>query len=141
MLKSNAILMFLILSFTFLIYSFSIYLTPLSVKEDIRFNKQKASDGRLVWQTYNCQSCHQLYGLGGYLGPDLTNIISKPNKGGKIIKAIVGSGARQMPAFNLSDQEMNNLIEFLKSVDASGTADPRSFRYDKTGMIEGNETK
>jgi len=113
----------------------------MTAKEDIRFNRGKASEGRLVWQSYNCQSCHQLYGLGGYLGPDLTNIISNSNKSRKIIQAIVGSGTKQMPAFNLSDIEMDKLIEFLKSVDASGTADPRNFRHDKFGMIEGNETK
>lgn len=29
--------------------------------------------GLRTWQEQNCQSCHQLYGLGGYMGPDLTN--------------------------------------------------------------------
>lgn len=133
--------MFFILSISFLIYSFSIYLKPLSIKEDARFNKEKASEGRLVWQSYNCQSCHQLYSLGGYLGPDLTNIISSPNKGETIVRAMVKSGTKQMPAFNLSDHEMNSLIEFLKSVDASGVADLRGFNIDKFGMIEKNETK
>lgn len=133
--------MFFILSISFLIYSFSIYLKPLSIKEDVRFNKEKASEGRLVWQSYNCQSCHQLYSLGGYLGPDLTNVISSPNKGETIVRAMVKSGTKQMPAFNLSDHEMNSLVEFLKSVDASGIADLRGFNIDKFGMIEKNETK
>jgi len=130
---------FFTLSASFLIYSFSIYITPLSIKEDLTFNKKLASEGRLVWQSYNCQSCHQLYSLGGYLGPDLTNIISNPNKGEKIVKAIVKSGTKQMPAFNLSDQEMKSLIEFLKSTDASGKADLRELNINQFGMIEKNE--
>jgi len=127
---------FLILSVSFLAYSFSIYIKPLSAKEDQRFNKKMSSDGQLVWQNYNCQSCHQLYNLGGYLGPDLTNVISNPNKGENIIRAMVKSGTKQMPAFNLSDNEMNSLIEFLKSTDASGKADPRKLKVNSFGMVE-----
>lgn len=132
--------LFFILSASFLIYSFSVYLQPLSIKEDARFNKEKASGGRLVWQSYNCQSCHQLYSLGGYLGPDLTNVISNPNKGEKIVRAMVKSGTKQMPAFSLSDNEMNLLIEFLKSTDASGKADLRNFSITNFGMIEEHES-
>lgn len=128
--------MFIILSVFFLIYSFSIYIKPLSIKEDSRFNKEIASEGRLVWQSYNCQSCHQLYSLGGYLGPDLTNIISNPNKGEKMVRAMIKSGTKQMPAFVLSDSEINSLIEFLKSTDASGKADHREFNVNEFCMIE-----
>lgn len=46
-----------------------------------------------------------------------------------------------MPAFNLTEHEMNALIEFLKSTDASGKADLRNFSIDNFGMIEENETK
>lgn len=132
---------FFILSALFLIYSFSIYLKPLSVNDDTKFNKDIAAKGRLVWQNYNCQSCHQLYGLGGYLGPDLTNFISNPQKGETLLRAMVKTGTKQMPAFNLSENEMQELIEFLKSTDASGNADPRAFARTNFGMIEHHETK
>jgi hypothetical protein len=46
-----------------------------------------------------------------------------------------------MPAFSLTDHEMNSLIEFLKSTDASGKSDLRGFSIDKFWMIEKNETK
>lgn len=55
------------LSTLFLAYSFSIYLHPFSTAYDKRLNRELVSEGRLVWQKYNCQSCHQFYGLGGYL--------------------------------------------------------------------------
>jgi len=132
---------FFTLSTIFIVYSFSIYLKPLSIGEDKRFNEKQAAEGHLVWQSYNCQTCHQLYSLGGYLGPDLTNIISNPQKGEKLVRVMVKSGTKQMPAFSLSDKEMDALIEFLKSTDASGIADPRKFKVNNFGMIEGNENK
>ncbi|MBS1764844.1 MAG: cytochrome c [Bacteroidetes bacterium] len=130
---------FLLLSSLFLLYSFSIYLHPLRVADDNRYDKELASEGRLVWQKYNCQSCHQFYGLGGYLGPDLTNFMSKPGRGEPFLKAMVNSGIKQMPAFSLTDVEIHELAEFLKATDASGSADPRSFKANNFGMIEHNE--
>ena len=94
-----------------------------------------------MWQKYNCQSCHQLYGLGGYLGPDLTNVYSNTKKGEVVIRTLVKYGVKQMPACNMSKNELDNLVEFLKSVDASGKADPRNFNITRTGMIERNEKK
>lgn len=96
----------------------------------------KAREGRLVWQKYNCQSCHQLYGLGGYLGPDLTNVYSAKGKGETFIKAFIRSGTKQMPSFDLSPDEEAQLLEFLRSTDESGIADPRNFRIHFSGMIE-----
>lgn len=128
--------MVLFLSFLFLLYSFSIYLKPLYIHSKINFDQKKAIEGRLVWQSYNCQSCHQLYGLGGYLGPDLTNVYSKPSKGESVIKLMVKYGVKQMPTYNIPDKKLSELIEFLKSTDASGKSDPRIFITTKTGMIE-----
>ncbi len=39
-----------------------------------------AAAGKLLYQKYNCQACHQIYGLGGYMGPDLTNVYSAPRQ-------------------------------------------------------------
>ena len=30
--------------------------------------------GQQIYQQSNCMACHQFYGLGGYMGPDLTNV-------------------------------------------------------------------
>ncbi|HRP52216.1 MAG TPA: hypothetical protein PLI97_01765 [Fluviicola sp.] len=53
-----------------------------------------------------------------------------------ILKALFKGGMKQMPAFNLSKTEEENLIEFLKSTDASGSSDPRDFKLLNNGMIE-----
>jgi nitric oxide reductase subunit C len=97
--------------------------------------EQRAAEGRLIYEKYNCQACHQLYGLGGYLGPDLTNVYSEPYKGEALIRAFVRSGIKQMPAFKMTDKELDLLVDFLKSVDEGGVADPRQFEITPTGMI------
>lgn len=117
-------------------YSISIYLRPLAIQPSKLYNKKEAADGRLVWQKYNCQSCHQFYGLGGYLGPDLTNIISKEGKGEAVIRALIKSGTKQMPSYSMEEGEIRLLLEFLKSTDASGSADPRTYETDNYLMIE-----
>lgn len=119
-----------------MVYSFSIYLTPFFILADKNLNLNEAKSGLLVWQKYNCQACHQLYGLGGYLGPDLTNIYSKKGKGEAYIKAIISSGTKQMPSFNLRADEKKQLLDFLKMANASGIADPRNFNTQMNGMIQ-----
>ncbi len=133
---------FCVLCSLFLIYSTKIYLTPwLNKNEQANYKIEKAAEGRLVWQKYNCQSCHQLYGLGGYLGPDLTNICSDSMRGEVLIRTLVKSGVKQMPACKMSESELVYLIEFLKSVNASGKSDPRLFKINSIGMIERHEKK
>ncbi len=124
---------FILLSVLFIAYSSSIYLAPYAEEKKTRV--PLAGDGQLVWQKYNCQACHQLYGLGGYLGPDLSNIYSSEGKTEQYIKAFVKSGSAQMPAFELSAEEEQQLVSFLKAVDASGKADPRQFKMMYNGMI------
>ena len=38
---------------------------------------EEAVQGKLVWQRYNCISCHSIFGNGGYSGDDMTNITRK----------------------------------------------------------------
>lgn len=127
---------FIILFCFFLIYSFWIYAMPIfhSYPKPIE-TSELVAEGRLVWQKNNCHTCHQLYGLGGYLGPDLTNVYSKTEKNEAYIKAIIQSGVRQMPAFKLSEKEMNALLAFLKDTDATGTADVKKYQPQPIGTF------
>lgn len=134
--KIQARHIFLILCTAFLLYTLSIYLRPLAIKPSAKYNSVRAAEGRLVFQKYNCQACHQLYGLGGYLGPDLTNIISKNGKGEAVIRALIKSGTKQMPSYELSELEIQNLLEFFKVTDDSGIADPRNYETNSYLMIE-----
>lgn len=136
---TRALFIFLTLSALFLWFSIDIYLKPLvSEAYEIpeHLNKELIAEGRLVWQNYNCENCHQLYGLGGHLGPDLTNEYSKLNYDEEVLRAFLKGGFSQMPRFNLSAEEEEALIEFLKAVDVSGSGDPRTYKKLFNGMID-----
>jgi nitric oxide reductase subunit C len=77
--------------------------------------------GKTLYQQHNCQSCHQLYGLGGYLGPDLTTAYSDESRGETYMKALLRSGGSRMPNFRLSKEEIDQLIAYLKYVDSTAT--------------------
>ena len=128
------IYVFVILCISFLVFSSGIYFSEGEIQQK-EFSKEVA-DGKMVWQKHNCQSCHQIFGLGGYLGPDLTNLMAQEGKGKLFLKAMVESGTKQMPAFKLSKEEMQALSTFLSEVNLSGKSDPRSFEIFSSGMIK-----
>jgi nitric oxide reductase subunit C len=97
--------------YTALVYRFS----DASPEADLL--SAEAALGKELWQEKNCQSCHQLYGLGGYMGPDLTNVAAK---GPAYMRAFVEKGTGRMPDFHLSKTEVGRLIAFLQWVDKSG---------------------
>jgi len=76
--------------------------------------------GQQIWQQKNCQACHQIYGLGGYMGPDLTNAMAEKGKGEQYLKMIIQTGTIRMPKFNLSEEQADQVIAFLKHLDKSG---------------------
>ena len=119
-----------------LLVSFVSYTAFLYTDLPVKYNSAKKNEdaGKLVWQQYNCNACHQIYGLGGYLGPDLTNVYSL--KGQEYIKAFLKTGTGAMPLFYLSDEETRSLLSFLKDIDASGKANPKSFTLNYDGTIE-----
>lgn len=127
----NKITVVIFLLIAFLGYSFFIYASLPSKAAKATIEVQT---GKMVWQKYNCNSCHQVYGLGGYLGPDLTNVYS--TKGADYIEAFLVSGTTIMPNFNLNKQEVETLIAYLQNIDASGKADPRTFKLNYDGTIE-----
>ncbi len=73
--------------------------------------------GKLIWETRNCIGCHTLLGEGAYFAPELGNVI--PRRGGDFVKAWMKAmptgapGRRQMPNFNLSDPQLDDLVQFL----------------------------
>ncbi len=89
--------------------------------------------GKLLWQKYNCAACHQVYGLGGYLGPDLTNAYSL--KGPAFIRGLLKNGNNIMPNFKMDEGEIQALTDYLQNMDQSGKADPRRFSIERNGTI------
>ena len=79
--------------------------------------------GKAVWEQNNCVGCHSLLGEGAYFAPELGNVYKRrggDEGGGAFIKAWMKAmptgapGRRQMPQFNLSEQQLDDLVEFLK---------------------------
>ena len=101
-------------------YSFFVYTDGTAVNASITMSDD-AKQGRHLWQKHNCISCHQLYGMGGYIGPDLTNVISAEGKGEPLARAMIQYGTDVMPNYHLNEEEINALVEFLKYADKTGT--------------------
>lgn len=76
---------------------------------------EAALQGRVLWHQHACQTCHQLYGQGGFLGPDLTNVSSRIDSTRFASLLQVGSG--QMPPLRLNDLEVAAISEFLRHMD------------------------
>lgn len=94
-----------------------------------------ARKGKLLFQQYNCTACHQLYGLGGYMGPDLTNVMSERGKGAAYVNGFLEHGTQRMPDFHLAPQEREQLIAFLKYADATGRSPAPETRIQPNGSI------
>lgn len=122
-----------VLIILFAIYNVTVY-TKTNPESDLLLSRE-AIKGEDLWQQNNCFSCHQLYGLGGYLGPDLTNTYSTEGKGEAYIKAFLNSGIKTMPKFNFSEEEQSHLVAFLREVDQTGIYPNLNAKIEKTGWV------
>jgi nitric oxide reductase subunit C len=75
-------------------------------------------NGKKLWETRNCIGCHTLLGEGAYFAPELGNVYQR--RGGDFIKAWIKAqptnapGRRQMPQFNFTEAQLDDLVEFLR---------------------------
>ena len=90
--------------------------------------------GARVFQQHNCVACHQFYGLGGYMGPDLTNVIS--NRGAAYARAFISAGTASMPDLGLTQDELDAVVAYLGFVDQTGTYPPQDFAVRWFGVVE-----
>jgi nitric oxide reductase subunit C len=104
----------------FFIYSFFVYTKGTEQPATIKITNEVRT-GKLLFQKLNCIACHQLYGLGGYLGPELTTVISQKTKGESYARVFLKNGTRQMPDFKLSDHDIDCLISYLSYIDITAT--------------------
>lgn len=85
--------------------------------------------GKHVWEENSCINCHSIMGEGAYFAPELANVWTRYGgredaEGARMaLTAWMQSqpsgipGRRQMPNFDLTDQELNDLIDFLEWTD------------------------
>jgi len=119
------------LLFFYCLYSAFVYTKGTELADQATLSTT-ALEGRQVWQRYNCVACHQLFGLGGYIGTDLTHVISE--KGPAYVTALINFGTTRMPQLGLSDQEVSALVEFLMAVDKAPTTPGREAQFSWYGM-------
>lgn len=85
--------------------------------------------GKKVWEDNDCIGCHTLLGEGAYFAPELGNVYTRFGNSTDAIKGFIMSrpkdgipGRRSMPQFNLSDEELSAVAEFLKWTSEVNTA-------------------
>lgn len=76
---------------------------------------EDAVRGRKLFHEGSCQVCHQLWGQGGFLGPDLTNAASRVDETRLASLLTVGSG--QMPVFGYDALQIGYIRSFLEEID------------------------
>ena len=91
-------------------------------KRDMRANiTPQIAEGKKLWEVNNCIGCHTLLGEGAYFAPELGNVYQRFGQSKDAIKGFIMSrpaegipGRRSMPQFNLTEQELDAIAEFLK---------------------------
>ena len=96
---------------------------------------EAVAQGKRVWEKHACFDCHTLFGEGGRYAPEVGRVWLKYGGDKDAADAREGlkawfksqptgiSDRHQMPQFNLSDKDLDDLIEFLRwtsSIDTQG---------------------
>lgn len=88
-------------------------------------------EGKQIWNSHQCSICHSIFGLGGHLGPDLTNVSSRQDD--IYIRNIIRTGVKKMPSYDLSDEEMSALYDYFYYLNTLGTYPGKSVKEDYFG--------
>jgi nitric oxide reductase subunit C len=89
--------------------------------------------GKRVWEQNSCINCHTILGEGAYFAPELGNVFIRyggdkdPAGARDALKSWMQAqptgipGRRQMPQFNLTDPELDALVDFFAWVSKINT--------------------
>lgn len=89
--------------------------------------------GKATWERNSCINCHTILGEGAYFAPELGNVWARyggfedPEGAREALKIWMTSqptgieGRRQMPNFNLNDDELEGLVDFFEWVNGINT--------------------
>ena len=98
-------------------------------KRDMRQNiTPQIAAGKHLWETRNCIGCHTLMGEGASFAPELGNVVARMGSK-EAVKAFIKyrpaegiPGRRSMPQFNLTDEELDAIADFLEHVNTINDA-------------------
>ncbi len=80
--------------------------------------------GKRIWEKNDCVGCHTILGEGAYYAPELGNVFLRVSggdeagfkaymKGWMAAQPMDNPNRRKMPQFNLTEEEIDNLSDFL----------------------------
>ncbi|QQG35007.1 MAG: c-type cytochrome [Deltaproteobacteria bacterium] len=76
--------------------------------------------GKKIWERKNCMGCHTLLGEGGYYAPELTKVTDRRSSVwlNQFLKdpEKMYPGQRKMTNFHFTQEQINDIINFLKWV-------------------------
>lgn len=93
----------------------------------------EVAHGKDVWEEHSCINCHSLHGEGAYFAPEVGNVMTRwdvlddPEAAYETLKDWMENqpsgieGRRQMPRYDLSEEDMRALSEFLRWADQIDT--------------------
>lgn len=96
---------------------------------------ESVAKGKRVWEENACINCHTLMGEGAYFAPELQNVMNRwgvdddPEGAFEVLQGWMEAqpsgieGRRQMPQFNLSEEQLRDLANFflwVNKIDAQG---------------------
>ena len=91
---------------------------------------EQVAHGKRLWEENNCIGCHTLLGEGAYFAPELGNVYIRFGRNKEAIKAFIKSrpvggipGRRSMPQFNLTEEELDAIADFLEYTSGIDTQD------------------
>lgn len=90
---------------------------------------EQVAAGKRLWEINDCIGCHSLLGEGAYFAPELGNVYTRFGENTEAIKIFIKTrpkngvpGRRSMPQFNFTDEELEEIAQFLKYADGIKTA-------------------
>jgi ubiquinol-cytochrome c reductase cytochrome b subunit len=129
------------------------YLTWVAYEETSAYNKTILLPGReltaaqqkglALFVRNECAYCHNIMGEGGLrIGPDMSNVARK-KRDLEYLKTYIRTpeailASTTMPAYVMTDEELDQLAEFLRALDFRGTANP--VRLDTAPILKEAET-
>jgi nitric oxide reductase subunit C len=96
---------------------------------------ESVAAGKHLWEKHSCVNCHSILGEGAYYAPEVGNVMERwgvlddPEGAYTVLKGWMEAmptgveGRRQMPNFNLTDEEYRNLADFLLWTNRINTQD------------------
>lgn len=86
---------------------------------------ESVAKGKRVWEENACINCHTLMGEGAYFAPELQNVMARwgvdddPEGAFEVLQGWMDAqpsgieGRRQMPQFNLTEEQVRDLADFF----------------------------